>query len=160
MIYWSKNIYSDSAISVIQKIFDNRNLFTVWEKTDILSGYYVVSYFNSEQIFHVSEARIDHVINNEIAYVKDVIIPNIDNIHVNFRKELNQFIHDKKQQQQECGTFAIIYYEYPSQTEMKISFFGEKGMVGNARKQLQHLLWKHEMKLINIQLDLKQVRVI
>ncbi|CAF1250141.1 unnamed protein product [Rotaria magnacalcarata] len=156
MIYWSNNIYSDSAIDIIQRIFDNHNVFTIWEKTDVLSGYYVVHYFSPDQPFHVSERSIDQIIYNEIVYVKDMVVSNLDSMQTNFRNELDQFINQRKQEQQNLQTLAIIYCEYPLQTELKFSFFGQKCLVNNARKQLQYLLNKHEMKTINIELDSTQ----
>ncbi|CAM4934412.1 unnamed protein product [Rotaria socialis] len=147
---------NNSAIDTIQKIFDNHNVFTIWEKTDVLSGYYVVHYFGPDHPFHVSERSIDHIVYNEIVYVKDMIVSNLDSMHANFRNELDQFINQRKQEQQNLQTLAIIYCEYWLQTELKFSFFGQKRLVNNARKQLQYLLNKHEMKTINIELDSTQ----
>ncbi|CAF3486533.1 unnamed protein product [Rotaria sp. Silwood1] len=152
VIYWSKKIYSDSAIDVIQKIFDNKGVFTVWEKTNILSGYYVIHYFSPSYTFHVSEKCIDSTINNEIAYAQDKVIHNFNSIQTNFRKELNQFINDKKKQQQQLQTLAIIYCEYPLQTELKISFFGQKSM-------REYLLDNYVHQLKNIELEYKDDNV-
>lgn len=160
MIYWSKNIYSDSAIDVLQKIFDNHNILTAWEKTAVLSGYYAVHYFSPEHKFHVEEKSIDQIINNEINYVRNMTISNFDAIQKNFREELLQFINQRKQEQQELKTLAIIYYEYPSQKEMQLSFFGKNTLVNNARKYLQYLLNKHTIRTINIGLNAAQVRKI
>ena len=158
-IYWSTNIYSDSALNIIQKMFDNQKIFTVWDKTDILSGYYIVYYFGSEHQFHASEESIDQILHNEIVYVRDIIISNFDRIQLNFEKELEKFLNNKKEQQQRLGRLSIIYCKYPLQTELKISFFGEKNLVNIAKKQLQCLLNKHQTRIINIELDFTQVRI-
>ncbi|CAF2915481.1 unnamed protein product [Rotaria sp. Silwood2] len=140
VIYWSKNLYSDSDITVIQKIFDKQKLFTIWEKTDILSGYYVVHYFTKTDVFSVSEDYINQKINNEISYVRDIVISNFVNIQENFRKKLEQFITKKKQEQQQLETYAVIYCIYPGQTELKISFFGQNVLVKRANRQLKYLI--------------------
>ncbi len=91
--------------------------------------------------------------------MKDIVIPNIETIQTKFRKELNEFINDKKEQQQQFQTMSIIYCQYPSQTEMKISFFGLKNQVNIAKKQIKILINKHRMKTRRIGLDQKQVRL-
>ncbi|CAF1193584.1 unnamed protein product [Adineta steineri] len=80
IISWSKNIHSDAAIIAIQKIFDNRNLFTVWEKTHIISGYYTVHYFSSNPIFEIQESSIDFVLNNTISYCEYLLADCVDEI--------------------------------------------------------------------------------
>ncbi|CAF3536741.1 unnamed protein product [Rotaria sordida] len=156
VIYWSKNIYSDSAIDVIQRIFDNQGVFTAWEKTNILSGYYVVHYFSPSHTFHVSEKSIDSTINNEIAYAQNQVIRNFNSIQTNFQIELNQFINDKKQLQKQLQTLAIIYCEYPLQTELKISFFGQKNMreylLDNCVHQLKNIELKYKDDNVKIQI--------
>jgi hypothetical protein len=159
VIKWSKHIYSDSALTILQKIFSDKKKLTIWEKTNILSGYYVVHYVSGQHKFSVSEEFIYQILNNEISYVKDIVIPNIENIRIQFRKELNEFINTKKEQQQQFQTMAIIYCQYPSQTEMKISFFGLKNQVDIAKKQIKMLINKHRMRTIRIELDSKQVRM-
>jgi hypothetical protein len=91
--------------------------------------------------------------------VKDIVIPNIETIQTKFLKELDEFINDKKEQQQQFQTMSIIYCQYPSQTEMKICFFGLKNQVNIAKKQIKILINKHRMKTIRIGLDPKQVRL-
>ena len=108
-------------------------------------------------MFGTSEEFINRTLNNEISYVKDIIIPNMNEIQPKFLKELNEFINDKKQQQQELKTMNIIYCQYPYQIEMKISFFGLKYQVDIAKKQIKLLINKYRMKTIWIELDSKQV---
>ncbi len=83
----------------------------------------------------------------------------MENIQIKFRKELDQFINDKKEQQRKFQTMAIIYCQYPFQTEMKISFFGLKNQVDIAKKQIKMLINKHQMRTIRIGLDPKQVKM-
>ncbi len=148
VIKWSTHIYSDSALVILQKIFLDKKKFTIWEKTNILSGYYIVHYLSGQHRFSTSEESIIEILNNEISYAKDLIISNL-------RKEFDEFLHDKKEQQQQYQTMAIIYY----QTEMKICFFGLKSQVNLAKKQLKMLINKHRMRTIGLELDSKQVSV-
>jgi hypothetical protein len=136
----------------------DKKKLTIWEKTNILSGYYIVHYIGGHHNFSTSEEFINHTL-NEITYVKDIIIPNFENIQTKFRKELDEFINDKKDQQRQFQTMAIIYCQYPSQTEMKISFFGLRNQVEIAKKQIKMLINKHRIRTINIGLDSKQVRI-
>jgi hypothetical protein len=53
---------------------------------------------------------------------------------------------------------AIIYCQYPFQTEMKISFFGLRNQVDIAKNQIKMLINKHRMRTIRIGLDSKQVK--
>ncbi|CAF3728572.1 unnamed protein product [Rotaria sp. Silwood1] len=156
IIRWSKYIYSDSILNILQKIFFDKNKLTLWEKTNILSGYYIVYYVSGQHTFSVSEEFINHTLNNEISYVKDIIIENVENIQLKFRKELDEFINNKKEQQLQYQTMAIIYCQYSFQTEMKISFFGLRNQVDIAKKQIKLLINKHRMRKISIGLDSTQ----
>ncbi|CAF3683738.1 unnamed protein product [Rotaria sp. Silwood1] len=156
VIRWSKYIYSDSILNILQKIFFDKNKLTLWEKTNILSGYYIVYYVSGQHTFSVSEEFINHTLNNEISYVKDIIIENVENIQLKFRKELDEFINNKKEQQLQYQTMAIIYCQYSFQTEMKISFFGLRNQVDIAKKQIKLLINKHRMRKISIGLDSTQ----
>jgi DNA topoisomerase VI subunit B len=129
---------------------------TIWEKTNVLSGYYIVHYLSGNHKFSVSEEFINHTINTEISYVRDIIIQNVDNIQKQFRKELDEFLHEKKEQQDKLQTMAIIYCQYP---QMKISFFGLKNTVDIAKNQVKRLINKHRMRTIRTEFDLKQVRI-
>jgi hypothetical protein len=144
-------------IAIIQKVFDKQKLFTIWEKTDILSGYYVVHYFSKTGIFSTSEDYINRTINDVISYVNDIIIPDFVNIQKNFRKELEQFINIKKEEQQHLKTFAIISCIYPGQTKMKISFFGQADLVKRLSRQLQYLINKHRLTITRADLSVTQV---
>jgi uncharacterized protein YlbG (UPF0298 family) len=141
----------------LQKIFFDKKKLTIWEKTNILSGYYVVHYFSGQHRFSVSEEFINHTLNKEISYVKDIVIPHVDNVQFNFRKEIEEFINKKKEQQRQFQTMAIIYCQYFSQTEMKISFFGLTHQIDIAKKQMKLLINKNQMRTIRIALDPKQV---
>lgn len=158
VIRWSKCIYSDSAFIILQRIFSDKNKFTIWEKTNLLSGYYIVHYLTGSHKFSVSEDFIIQTLNKEVSYVKDLIIPNIQNISNKFRKELDEFLNDKKEQQRQYQTMTIIYCPYPSQSDMKISFFGLKNQTDMAKKQIKLLINKHQIKTIRIGLDHKQVK--
>ncbi|CAF0983783.1 unnamed protein product [Rotaria sordida] len=156
IIRWSKYIYSDSILTILQKIFFDKKKLTFWEKTNLLSGYYIVHYISGQHMFSVSEEFINQTLNNEISYVKDFMIQNVENIQPKFRKELDEFISDKKEQQLQLQTMAIIYCQYPYQTEMKISFFGLKNQVDIAKRQIKLLINKHRMRQIWIGLDSTQ----
>ncbi|CAF2815559.1 unnamed protein product [Rotaria sp. Silwood2] len=156
IIHLSKYIYSDSTLTILQKIFSDKKKLTFWEKTNILSGYYIVHYISGQHTFSVSEEFINHTVNNEISCVKDIVIQNVENIQPKFRKELDEFINDKKEQQLQYQTMSIIYCQYPFQTEMKISFFGLRNQVDIAKKQIKLLINKHRMRNIWIGLDSKQ----
>ncbi|CAF4770378.1 unnamed protein product [Rotaria magnacalcarata] len=157
-ISWSKTIYSDLDINIIQKTFDKLKLFTVWEKTDFLAGYYVVHYFTKSGAFYVSEDHIKRIMYNQIAYVKDIIVSDFGNISKSFREKLEQLItKNVKEQQQQQKTFATIYCMYPGQTELKISFFGQHFLVKRASTQLKHLINQHQLMPITTELTLTQV---
>ncbi len=132
---------------------------TIWEKTNILSGYYIVHYISGHHYFSSSEDFINDTLANEITYVKDIVISNVENMQPNFRNELDDFINEKKEQQRQFQTMAIIYCQYPFQIEMKISFFGLRTQVDLAKKQIKMLINKHRMRTIRIGLDSKQVRI-
>ncbi|CAF3924690.1 unnamed protein product [Rotaria magnacalcarata] len=156
-ISWSKTIYSDLDINIIQKTFDKLKLFTVWEKTDFLAGYYVVHYFTKSGAFYVLEDHIKRIMYNQIAYVKDIIVSDFGNISKSFREKLEQLItKNVKEQQQQQKTFATIYCMYPGQTELKISFFGQHFLVKRASTQLKHLINQHQLMPITTELTLTQ----
>ncbi|CAM4863546.1 unnamed protein product [Rotaria socialis] len=156
IVRWSRYIYSDSILTVLQKIFVDKKKLTVWEKTSILSGFYIVHYTSGQHMFSVSEEFINQTLNNEISYVKDIVIENMESIQPKFRKELKELINEKKQHQLQNPTMSIIYCQYPSQTDMKISFFGLRNHVDLAKKQIKLLINKHRMRTIWIGLDSKQ----
>ncbi|CAF3537312.1 unnamed protein product [Rotaria socialis] len=155
-ISWSQTIYSDLDINIIQKTFDKLKLFTVWEKTDFLAGYYVVHYFTKSGAFYVSEDHIKRIMYNHIAYVKDIIVSDFGNISKSFREKLEQLITQKAKEQQQKKTFSIIYWMYPGQTELKISFFGQHLLVKRASTQLKHLINQHQLIPITTELTLTQ----
>ncbi|UJR07650.1 hypothetical protein I4U23_011938 [Adineta vaga] len=153
---WSTSIYSDSVLLILQKIFADRKKLTIWEKTNLLSGYFIVYYISGEHRFNLSEEFIYQMLNNEISYVENIVISNMDKCQSNFRRAIKEFINNKKQQQEKLQTMTIIYYQSVSQSEMKISFFGLKYQVDIAKKQLKLLINKHQIRTIRIELDSKQ----
>jgi transcription antitermination factor NusG len=148
-IYWSKYIFSDMAINVIQQIMDNEKIYTVWDKTEALSGFYKVMYFTLEP-FVVSEVDINQILNREIAFIDDIKMP--DEKTKNFLKEIEQFVVYKRQPE-----LAIIHCKYPYQTKIKISVFGRKKLVKIVGKQLQLLINKYTLKPFTIKMTSIQV---
>lgn len=92
-----------------------------------------------------------------MSFVKDILIENVNNIQKKFRKELDDFINTKKDQQLKLKTMAIIYCQYPSQNDMKISFFGLKRQTDMAKNQIKMLINKHKMRTEWVGLNSKQV---
>ncbi|CAF0947415.1 unnamed protein product [Adineta ricciae] len=150
---WSKNIYCDSVVVVLQKIFLDKRILTVWEKTSLLSGYYIVYYLSGSQEASVIEKSIDHALNHEISFVKDIIV---SNVRGKYQSELNEFISSWKNEQRKSQPLTIISYQSPFQTDMKISLFGIKETVHVAKKQLKLLVHKHQTKTTVLNLDSKQ----
>ena len=158
VIRWSKSIYSQSVLIILQRIFANKNMLTVWEKTNLLSGYLQVHYLIGQHPFSASESSIMAILNQEIVYVRDVIVSNLEKMSKKCREELEELFRGMKEQQQRVQTMAIFVYQYPSQTEMKISLFGLKNQVYLAKKQIRMLVNKHQVRTIRIGLDSTQVR--
>ena len=130
---------------------DNEQIFTVWEKTEIFSGYYQVRYFTQEP-FVVSEDRINQILNREIAYAENIQMP--EEKTKNFMKEMEQFLATKKQPE-----LVVIQCKYPCQMEIKISLFGRKKRVKTLKKQLHLLVAKHILKAFQIRMTPTQVIV-
>jgi len=137
------------TVNVIQQIMDNERLFTIWDKTEMFSGYYKVIYFTCEP-FVISENDITQILNREIAHV--------DNIKMSsektkkFMDEIEQFIKINKQTE-----LAIIRCKYPYQMDIKISLFGRKRHVKIVKKSLQLLINKHILKAFQIRMTPAQV---
>ncbi|UJR07882.1 hypothetical protein I4U23_012164 [Adineta vaga] len=153
VIKWSKNIHCDLALLVLQKIFIDKKLCTVWEKTSVLSGYYIVHYLTGNHDPSASEEFINHVLNHDISFVKDITV---SNAHKRYHSELDEFIQNKKNASQQNQSMAVISLQYPSQKDFKISLFGLKDIVQVTKKQLKLLINKHQMKTTKLNLDSKQ----
>ncbi|CAF3806468.1 unnamed protein product [Rotaria sp. Silwood1] len=148
MIYWSKNIKSDLIIHVLQKIMDNENIFTIWEKTAMFSGYFKVLYFTHES-FMVSEAKIAEILNNEIDYVENLTMPNEKTKQ--FLNNIDQFIFHRQHPE-----LAIIRCTYPYKLDIKISLFGRQNLVHKAKKRLQAIINKNTMRIVQLRIPLHQ----
>ncbi|CAF1342365.1 unnamed protein product [Didymodactylos carnosus] len=153
VVYWSKRIYSDFAINVIQKVMDDQKIFTIWEKTQMLSGYYVVYYFKIEP-FRISEQDLTKILLNKIIYIEKIDIP--DEITINFIKEIENFIFKTKQQQQDLQALDVIYCKYSFQMKMKISLFGQQQTAKITKKHLECLINKHRIKSFKIEMNSTQ----
>lgn len=148
-IYWSHHIFSSSAIEAIQQIMNNEEIFTVWEKTEMFSGYYRVLYFNHE-LFRVSADNISHILYHEIDFAENIEMP--PEKTKTFMKEIQQFITDNRQSE-----LAIIQHKYSSKFDIKVSLFGRKKMVKKVKKKLQSLVNKHTLRKFEIKLTTMQV---
>ncbi|CAF3411050.1 unnamed protein product [Rotaria sp. Silwood2] len=157
IIHWSTHIHSDSAVAIIQQVFDNKKAFTIWEKDDLVFGHYIVHYFTHGCEFSLKEKHIYPILQDDISFESQISVMNFDNLQTNYRKELEQFLDDKKHEQQQRKQFLIIYSKHPLQTEMKIRFFGEKTLVKNSARELRNLMSKHQIKVVNIGLDFERV---
>ncbi|CAF1159377.1 unnamed protein product [Rotaria sordida] len=148
MIYWSKNIKSDLIIPVLQKIMDNENIFTIWEKTAMFSGYFKILYFTHES-FMVSEAKIAEILNNEIDYVENLTMSNEKTKQ--FLNNIDQFIFHRQNPE-----LAIIRCTYPYKLDIKISLFGRQNLVHKAKKRLQTIINKNTMRIVQLRIPLYQ----
>lgn len=157
VIRWSKNIFTDRALIVLQNIFLNKRKLTIWQKTNVLSGYYIVHYLVGQHSFCSNKQFLFEILLNEVSYLDTLIISDLNQKQNKFKTELEQFLSDKKQ---ECQTMATIYYQYPSQTEISINLFGLKNQIINTKKQLKNLVDKHKPRTIRIGLDSQQVNLI
>jgi hypothetical protein len=148
-IYWSKHIFSSSAVEVIQQIMNNERIFTVWEKTEMFSGYYKVLYFNHD-VFGASPENIVHILDHEIDYVENIQMPNEKT--KSFMKEIQKFIVENRH-----AELAIIQHKYPDKLDIKVSIFGRKKLVKLVKKKLQLLINKHTLKKFEINMTPLQV---
>ncbi|CAF3978904.1 unnamed protein product [Rotaria magnacalcarata] len=150
VINWSSKIYSERVLQKIQKIFDNRKMFTVWEKTDLFTGYYVVYYFNTgTQQFDTSIEYIDRVLLEEISFAEI----NNENSNVKsklFLQEFYRFIRDSQKQHEEI---AVLYCK---EQQLKVSLFGRKQQLKILKKQMQQLIHKHKLRTCYITMDESQ----
>ena len=136
-------------IPVIQQIMDHQHIFTLWEKTAMFSGYLKVIYFTHES-FTVAETYIAEILNNEIAYIENIIMPKEKTKQ--FLDDIEEFITNKQQSQ-----LAIIRCKYPYKLDVKISLFGRKNSVKKVKKHLQSIINKHTMKIVYLKLNSIQV---
>lgn len=134
-------------------------MLTIWEKTSLLSGYFRVYYLTGEHEFCASEESILSVVDQEISYVRDLIVPNLEKMSKKFREELQELIKGMKEQQQRLQVMAILIYQNPSQMDMRISLFGLKTQVSLAKKQIKMLMHKHQSRTIQTGLDSQQVNI-
>ncbi|CAF4339484.1 unnamed protein product, partial [Rotaria sp. Silwood2] len=143
VINWSTHIYSERVLQTIQKIFDNRKLFTVWDKTEIFSGYYVVYYFkDSIQQLGASVESIDQILLEEISYVE--ITNQISNIKSKiFSQEFDQLIREIQKQQQEI---TILYCKEP---QLKRNY-----LLDECSEKLRSI--ENQYKYDNIKLSVRQ----
>jgi hypothetical protein len=130
---------------------DNEKIFTVWEKTEMFSGYYKVMYFTL-QPFNTNEQDITQILNHQIKYVENVKMTNEKT--KNFIKEIEQLISDKRQSE-----LAIIRFKYPNQIDINISLFGKKKWVKIIKNKLQIIVDKHTIKQIQIKINEIQVNL-
>ncbi|CAF1449677.1 unnamed protein product [Rotaria sordida] len=148
MIYWSNHITSDLIIPVIQQIMDHQNIFTLWEKTAMFCGYFKVVYFTHES-FKVSEAYISEILDKEIVYVNNIVMPNEKT--KNHLASIDQFIFNRQHPE-----LAIIRCKYPYKLDIKISLFGRKNLVKKARKSLQSIINNHTIKTLQLKMNSNQ----
>ncbi|CAF1314178.1 unnamed protein product [Rotaria sordida] len=148
IIYWSQQITSDLIIPVIQQIMDQQKIFTIWEKTTLFYGYFKVIYFIHES-FKVSENEITEILNNQIEYIENIEMPK--EITKQFLNDIDQFIASKQNSE-----LAIIHCKYPYKSNIKISLFGQRKLVKNAKKQLQSIIHKHTIKTVQMKIDTNQ----
>jgi hypothetical protein len=128
---------------------NNERIFTVWEKTEMFSGYYKVLYFNHE-LFGVSTENVTHILHHEIDYVENIKMPNEKT--KNFMKEIQQFIIHNRQPE-----LAIIQHKYPDKLDIKVNLFGRKKLVKIVKKKLQLLVNKYILRKFEIKMTTMQV---
>lgn len=150
----STSIYSERVLQVIQKVFDNRKIFTVWDKTEMFVGHYIVYYFNENiQHFGSSIDAIDQILFEEISSV-EITSRNCNLKSKAFLQELNQFIRDNQKQQEEI---AILYF---SGLQLKLNLFGNKSYVKPLKTQIQQMIQKHQLKTCFLNINETQVRAL
>ena len=151
VIDWSTHIYSECILQTIQKIMNNRKIYTIWDKTEMFLGYYIVHYFQDNiQHFGAASKDIDLILRDEISYVE--IIDNIPIVKTKmFLQELDKIVRDTQKEQQEL---TILYYKQPF---MKICLYGNKHVVKSVQKQIQKFMRKHNLKAFYIEMDETQV---
>ncbi|UJR11256.1 hypothetical protein I4U23_015438 [Adineta vaga] len=148
VMYLSSHIFSDAAIDVIQQIIDHENIFTLWEKTKMFSGYYKVLYF-SYHPFDITEAEITQILYKQIDYVENMKMP--DEKTKSFIKEIEQAIISNRKPE-----LAIIRHTYPNRIDIKISLLGRKKLVKIVKKKLQLIATKHTLKQFELKLHKTQ----
>lgn len=147
---------TDRALIVLQNVFFNKQKLTIWEKTDVLSGYYIVSYPVGQHEFCSNKEFFREILLNEISLLEPLIISDLNQKQNKFKIEFEHFLNEKKEQQ----TMTMIYYQYPLQNEIKIRFFGLKNQISNTKRQLQNLIDKHKLRTIRIGLTQPQVKIL
>jgi hypothetical protein len=114
-------------------------------------GHFKVAYFTHAS-FSVSENQIGQILNNEIAYIENLAIPNEKT--TNLLETIDQYIFNKQNPE-----LAIIHYKYPYKLDIKISLFGRKSLVKRTKKQLQSIINKHTIKTFQLKMNSYQVKV-
>ena len=156
-IQYSKQIHSDSALLVLQRIFIEKNKLTVWEKTSLLCGYYIVYYLDGEHEFSSTAEFLKETLNQELGFVKHITISDLSSRSQKFRDEFDGFLHQKIEEEESDRAIVLLYSQYPLQTEMKISLFGLKQIVITTQKQIKFLINKHRMNIVKLALPSTQV---
>mgnify|MGYP001052974686 CR=1 FL=1 len=154
VIRWSTKILTDRALIVLQNVFFNKQKLTIWEKTDVLSGYYIVYYPIGQHGFCSNKEFIRQILLSEISFLEPLIISDLNQKQNKFKTEFEHFLNEKKEQQ----TMVMIYYQYPLQNEIKINFFGLKNQISSTKRQLQNLIDKHKLRTLRIGLIQQQVK--
>ena len=86
----------------------NKNILTIWEKTNLLSGHLQVHYLTGQHPFSASESSIMTILNQDIAFVRDLIVSNLEKMSKRCREHPGQsrpvvngraqIIYDRKRQ--------------------------------------------------------------
>ena len=149
VIFWSQHLISDSIIPVLHEISNKEQIFTIWEKTSMFSGYFKAIYF-IEGPFAITSDKIRQVLTREIGYVVEVAMPNEKS--KTFIKMIDQFIFNKQQPE-----IAFIQCRYPFKLDIKLSLFGRKTLVRKMNRLLQSITNKYITQTHYIKLSSSQV---
>ena len=131
---------------------DKEQIFTVWEKTAMFSGYLKTIYFNQEP-FASSGDKISEILTREIDCIIDLDMPNEKT--KNFIKTIDQFIFVRQHPE-----LAFIQCRYPFKMDIKITLFERKKLVKKMKRQLQSIIDKHTMQSHRLKLNSSQVSML
>ena len=151
----SKRISSISAFIVLQKIFFDRNILTVWGKNQVLSGSFVVFYLYGDDHFQTNVEFLRQTLNKEVTMIKDLPLSTLSSMSKQCRNEFEEFIRVKSNH----SSMTIISLQYPFQTPTQMIFFGLKSTLRIAKNQLKIFISKHHMETVQLALDSSQVTV-
>lgn len=152
----SMRIYSDSALLVLQRIFLEKKKFTIWEKTNVISGAFRVFYLHGDGECQTSVDFFRHVLTLEIGMSKDLTLSNLSSMPKKGRDEIDEFLRMKSNQ----PTMTIISVQCPSQKEIPIILFGLKSAIRSAKNRLINLIDQYQMKLVRLDLNASQVNLV